>query len=308
MGIEYVSYSRLSTLDKGLFLFKRKYIDGIQTERDSKALSLGAAADCLLTTPDKFYKLFTVSTVTKPTGQMGDFVDNLIKTGSTELAYEAAGFKRDSLEKVLSRFETEGKDYYEFTLAAEGKTILSFEEFTKAQGIAESFKNGKYTSYLFTEQLGIERQYQASFEVYVPVIDRTVKGIIDILDIDHERKHIVITDIKTTSKSVLSFGREVFEWRYDIQAFLYYMAVDAMYPDYTIHMQYAVENSEYLNIPVIWKMPLYYITSHAHYEPIIVNDRQYKTVKQLLKELSYYEEEGFDEYYESAINEGKFTV
>jgi hypothetical protein len=312
MGVEYVSYSRLSTLDKGPFLFKRKYIDGIQEERDSKALSLGSAVDCLLTTPDKFYELFIVSTITKPTGQMGDYIDYLVKFSEEEnceqLAYEAAGFKRDSLDKVKERFTNEGKEYYDFLLDSKEKAVLSFEDYTKAQNIAVSFKTGKYTEHLFTEQLGIERHYQYPFELYVPLIDRTVKGMIDILDIDHERKHIVITDVKTTSKSVLSFGKEVFEWRYDIQAFIYYMAMDCAFPDYTIHMQYAVENSEYPNLPVIWKMPLYYITSHAHYEPIVYNNREYKTVKQLLKELKHYEAEGFNEYYESYVNNGKFTI
>jgi hypothetical protein len=312
MAVEYISYSRLSTLDKGLFLFKNKYIDGIHEERESKALTLGDAVDVLLTTPDDFYNKFIVSTIVKPTGQMGDYVDYLFKflqEDDCELrAYEAVGFKRDTLDKVKERFKTEAQDYFNFLVESKNKSVISFEEYTKAQNISNSFKNGKYTSFLFEETLGIERHWQYEFDLDIPFIGYRCKGKLDNVDINHEEKTIKIRDIKTTGVSILGFSQEVFQWRYDIQAVIYILALEKLFPEYIITMEYVVESTNYPNIPVIYEFPLYLLSVHMKEDYVIIGNRKYKTVKKLMEELRYYEENGYDEYYESAVNCGKFKI
>jgi len=321
MGLEYYSYSRFKTLDEGLFSFKRKYIDKIEDDKKTKSLTLGDAVDVLLTTPDSFYDNFIVSTVSKPTGQMEWYVDALfIKYGvmesndnAEELAYQEVqalngGKVRDSIEKFRENFKIKGQEYFEFMINSQGKTILSFEEFSKATNIANSFKLGKYTKFLFEEDLEIERHWQYEFDLEIPFLNKRTKGKIDNLDINHTKKTIVIRDIKTSYTSVLGFNSEFYSWRYDIQGVIYILAIEKLFPDYTITMEYVVESSTYPNIPVIWEFPLFLLNCHCNEDFITVKNKEYKSVKRLLKELEFYEENGYDEYYESAVNEGKFKL
>jgi len=193
-------------------------------------------------------------------------------------------------------------------LESSDKSILSFKEYTKAQNLAKSFKDGKYTKFLFEEDLSIERHWQYEFDLVIPAIGYRVKGKIDNLDINHTEKTIKIRDIKTTGVSVLGFNSEFYSWRYDIQGVIYILAMEALFPDYVITMEYVVESSMYPNIPVIWEFPLYLLNLHMNEDFFTVGNREYKTIVRLLTELDWYEENGYDEYYESGINMGKFKL
>jgi hypothetical protein len=154
---------------------------------------MGNAVDILLNPNADFYDYFIVSTVSKPTGQMEWYVDALFKyeiiesnDNAEELAYQEVqalngGKIRDSFEKFKENFELKGKEYFEFMVASQGKTILSLEEYSKAQNVANSLKNGKYTKDLFIENSELERHFQYEFFLNIPFMQHKVKGVVDLL-------------------------------------------------------------------------------------------------------------------------------
>jgi hypothetical protein len=73
-------------------------------------------------------------------------------------------------------------------------------------------------------------------------------------------------------------------------------------------MEFVVESTNYPNIPVSWKYGMFNIITHLREDYITYKSREYKTVKKLLEELRWYEENGYNEYYESAINNGRFII
>lgn len=275
----HISYSRLALLDRSPFLFHKKYILGEEIEdKDSTAMNMGSAVDCLLCQPDEFYNLFAVSTVEKPTGQMGDYVTALFYNvnnltydsqlspeeiiAQAELkAYQDAGFKRDSLEKVKERFNTEGKDYYKFLMSSKDKMVLSFEQFTKANAAAEVLKNNQFTRRFLAETLedGLERFYQHESRFTHNDITYVVK--LDVIVVDHNNRTIQPIDLKTTSESPYGFTKSMHKYRYDIQAVIYSHYISTEFikekglEEYQIlPFKFIVINVEYPNNPLIWKM------------------------------------------------------
>jgi len=272
----HISFSRLALLDRSPFLFHKKYILGEEIEdKESTAMNLGSAVDCLLCQPDEFYNLFAVSTVEKPTGQMGDYVtalhyhiEKLVSQGESDvfekaeqLAYQDAGFKRDSIDKVRERFNTEAKEYYNFLVSSKDKIVLSFEQLTKANAAVEVLKNNKFTRQFLAETLeqGIERFYQHESKFTHNDINYVVK--LDVIIVDHKNMTIQPIDLKTTSESPYGFTKSMHKYRYDIQAVIYSHYISTEFvkekglEEYQIlPFKFIVINVEYPNNPLIWKM------------------------------------------------------
>ena len=98
------SQSRL----KKILLHPNLYINydpNSDMDEPAEVTVIGDGVDLLLTQgEDVFMEQFYFSTVERPTGQMGDFVWHLFAnrndTMAENIAYELAGFKRDTLPKV----------------------------------------------------------------------------------------------------------------------------------------------------------------------------------------------------------------
>lgn len=325
--IEYLSYSRIKTLSDGLFYFKYRYIDKTAKDKESSALTLGDIVDCLLTTPEKFDELFIIASVPKPTGQMGIYTEQMFYFAHTldlpdeaeEKAYEAlkeinGGKLQATLSKFQERFKTEGKEYYEFLFSCIDKQVISTEEYLKANRIVNSIKYGKYTSFLFQDRENIEmyNQYEFDLEASTVIGERRFKGKIDFLEVNHNDKEIIVYDLKTTGNSVLDFIDSFYKWGYMYQASIYVAAIQRIFvklfeEGYKVRFKFIVENSDYPNIPVIYNV------EHKTLLNTWLNDMEYKgktykSINRLLKELSYYEENGYSEYYESAVNNGNLVI
>ena len=144
------SQSRL----KKILLHPNLYINydpNSDMDEPAEVTVIGDGVDLLLTQgEDVFMEQFYFSTVERPTGQMGDFVWHLFAnrndTMAENIAYELAGFKRDTLPKVRERFEKEGKAYYDDLIAGEGKKVVSPIQYATIQNVANTLKMSPFTS------------------------------------------------------------------------------------------------------------------------------------------------------------------
>jgi hypothetical protein len=272
MDIQPFSFSRLSLLDKSPYLFYKKYILGEEIEyKESTAMNLGSAVDCLLSQPDKFYNLFYVSTSTKPTGQMENFVNKLIDLKEiTDDAFNEAysftqtlngGKLRDGIDKFIERFHKEARKYFDDKVNSEGKIVLTFEEYTKAEQAANILKTNIFTSKFLSENLGegIDRYYQ-----HDEIFEHNglfYKVILDLVIVNHNDQTIHPIDIKTTSESPYGFTKSMHKYRYDLQAAIYSHYIhekfvkDKDLETYAVQpFKFIVINVEYPNNPLIYKM------------------------------------------------------
>lgn len=243
--VKAVSNSVLTEFEKSLRNFKNYWLyDQSFYQISDDSLMLGSIIDTLLTRKDDFFDMFYVSILEgdDPTPQMQKFCKNLFNiwpTGpvtaeqSEELfkqAYETTSFGRDSLEKVKERFVTD-RHYFNNLIKGRGKTVISQEMYEKGVKIVESLSTNPFVKdILQTESVdinGIEMITVINqLEIYSTYTseeggcDIPVKGALDKVIIDHNKKIVYPYDIKTSS-SLNNFQASYIKYRYFRQASFY---------------------------------------------------------------------------------------
>ena len=250
-GKEAVSYSLLSAFDTHV-----KYGKGDQ-KTESSSFRFGSLVDCLLTSPEEFDKDYVIYAGEVPTGQMGQYCKYLLESEPFDMtpeltAYNKVGFKRDSLDKVIARFEKEGKAYYDAMEAAKGKTIISPDENAKAVQLVNTVYTSPFTSYLFKKlPQGVDRKFQ--YPVYWEYAGVECKSLLDMIIIDHNNMAVYPVDIKTTSYAVEKFDGSFEKFKYYLQAAFYTEALKYAFPEYEIKpFRFVVIHSELLDPPIVW--------------------------------------------------------
>ena len=125
-------------------------------------------------------------------------------------------------ETVIKNILTEKNiEYFDYLVKCGDKQIVSQEEWDLSVKCAHSLINGEYTSKYFSDP---NMQYQ------VAIYRRNMKGLIDMLYLNHEDKTFRVIDIKSTAEYLENF--DVFRFRYDFQLHFYSDLVQMEYPDY----------------------------------------------------------------------------
>lgn len=215
----------------------KEILDNGFPDSSNRALRLGSAVDCLLTNPEgEFDKQFKVIDSYIPSGKMKIFIDNLPDNITEEsdieefkIAYEAADYS-NSIETVVSNFFKNPKlvHYYANKSLSEGFIYLTKIEYYEVLGAIKKLKSNPFTNKYFKDDNDLILLYQ--FPVYFQVKMKDgkeipCKGLLDLLIIDLENKQIIPVDLKTTSKSVLSFRDNYLNLGYYMQAGLYTEAI-----------------------------------------------------------------------------------
>ena len=217
-----VSQSRL----KKILGHPRQFLDPGFSDEDetSEAITIGDGVDLLITQgEDAFENKFFMTTVERPSAQMGDYVWNLFinrnNSNAEEIAYSTVGFKRDTLEKVKERFKTEGKPYYDELIAAEGKDVITPAQFNTIQLIKRSLLEHPFTAKFLknSDRFLVTFQVMVTFEYD----DVPCKGLLDVLCYDRLENKLFPIDIKTTGTSINFWNFTFYKHRYDFQAAFY---------------------------------------------------------------------------------------
>jgi hypothetical protein len=297
-----ISYSALSRLADGPQAF-------INREKPTgDFLSTGSAVDILLTEGEEsFHKQFYVMTENKPTEKMGIYVDTMIATDDHAQAWAASGYSRNPNVPVKSRpddptkWEVEGKPYYDTIKAAGDKTILDFEQNAQITSVVNQLKENEYTKQYFTD--GAVTQYDEimyQFIHYFDFLGKPCKVKLDILTIDHTNKRIKGIDLKTTGKSVYSFRTSYRQYRYYLQGALFQEGIidwaKQHYPDYTIdEFEFIVAEMFTKNQPLIYRMGDRE-TKYAIYGGETSSGYHIKGITELFADLDYYTSTGCWDY------------
>jgi len=243
MEIKHVSHSSLSALKVSPEYFK-KYINR-ELVNDSRYLDLGSAIHCYILENSHFNDRYLVSSVDVVGGMMGKFLHSLVENekyvmesvhDSTEdtpaefvltnrehlyqHCYDLAGFKIPIATVINKLDKAENAAYLEFLLEAQGKHVLSQEEYEVILQCAASVERHAVASTVLNP-IGAHPEK----EILWTYKDFTIKSIIDNLILDEEKKMVTITDLKTTSKNPHSFIRSYTSYGYYRQIGIYKQAV-----------------------------------------------------------------------------------
>lgn len=217
--IKAISNSLMGVYEDDFDAFVKYWVyDQLLPQKKDDSLSLGSAIDTLLTRPDEFNDIFIVYNAAAPTGQMQSFcyaLANAYEEGKPlpyQVAYDAVGFKRDTLPKVIEKFEP-FKPYYQFLIDSKDKAVLTAEQATRAYQIVSELKGAKYTAGLVNAThhpgvMDIYNQLELKYEHHVGGQVLTLKGALDRVIVDHMKRTILPLDFKS------SFNSDNFEYSY----------------------------------------------------------------------------------------------
>ena len=248
-----LSYSTLARYEREGFNNLDKLFDRLETP----SLTFGSAVDSIITGgQEEFDERFMVAefpptpdSITKMVkslfSQYGDSYRSLITIPDdaiikeTEYQSYQMNWKPETRAKVIKE---KGADYYNLLFIAGSKTILDTQTYQDVCNAVRALKESESTKFYFADnnpfEPNIERFYQLKFKATLNGID--YRCMADLVMILHDRKVIIPIDLKTSSKPEWDFYKSFIEWKYYIQAMLYWRIIranldnDDFYKDYRL--------------------------------------------------------------------------
>lgn len=262
----YFSYSSLIKLLKDPKVFYKEYILGEKEVKDEKYLKEGQLFHLFVLEPEKFDEKFTVLPTSIPSGYSLDVLNKLITLVYKDVAFDDNGNELENFVipdlKNVSHFEILDimvrNNYYQSlktdqqrldkVINPEGigywavlqqqfekkKTIVDLSIVQKAKEKADVILKNEECHKLLNS-LNAKEDVRKELElVYdLPNYSFGLKGVIDCVKVDYANETIYITDLKTTSKSLLEWaeGFDKSEYMYWLQVILYKELILSLVPN-----------------------------------------------------------------------------
>lgn len=327
--IKAISNSLMSVYEDNYQDFVNYWVKNIPLpQKKDDALTMGSLIDTIITNPNEFKERFIIFNEEAPTGQILQFCTKLANkyregcdiTTLYQGAYDEVGFKRDTLSKVVERFD-QYKPFFEFLVNRKDKDVITKEQFDKATQIAQELMHGKYTKNIINartikndeEDIEVFNQLEIQ-DLFIGVNDESVaiKGALDKVIVDHKRKVILIADLKSTY-SVSNFPNSYEKWRYFRQGSFYTHLVKLWafwksYKDYTIKPFTFIVCSTTFGKHYLYQMSTNDI-KQAQFGGYLITGEYVKGWDQILNEITHMQKLGNWDYpYEAVVNNGVISL
>lgn len=238
----YLSYSGLNKLLFSPKLYYKHYILQQREEKLDSYLIDGKVIHNLLLDDGSFDKNFILLPSNLPTGNSRLVIDkiyNLVKEGpgllsnyTTEIL---AILKEINLHQSLKTDEQriakivteENIIYFEFLKLKGSKDLIDSETLQRCNEAVDVLKNesrvtellGTYRSEM--ENSKIYNELELSLESSILLRPFGLKGIVDNIKVDYDKKIVYINDLKTTGKTISDFKETIEYYNYNLQAAIY---------------------------------------------------------------------------------------
>ena len=269
-----LSYSILSKYERSGFNDLTTLFDRIETP----SLTFGSAVDSIITGGrQEFDERFIVANfpALAPTflqivkqlfanyGEKYDKLDDIPDKDIidlTEVVKFYPNWRAQTRSKVIKE---QGGQFYRLLYLAKDKTVLDSQTYKDVLNTVDALKTSESTKWYFQENNpfeNIERLYQLKFKANLNGI--MYRCMADLIIADHDAKTVQPVDLKTSSKKEWDFYKSFIDFRYDLQARLYWriiravMDTDEYFKDFKLlPYQFIVANRATL-VPLVWEFPL----------------------------------------------------
>lgn len=301
-----LNQSALKTYNGNPKIFHQKYIlkqevPGKEEEQLKEAMIYGQICDCLLTCEEEFDSRFVISmdeVTLKP--QMKKFCESLWKYTILytvddvltetfdficEVAYKDVGIKGTSLEKLLENFKEEGIEYYTCLRDRGNRTFITQKDYEKACLLIDRLKNHPFSKEIINMKSEGEWEVKKQMMVVNDVNGISMKGMLDYVMINHNRKIVLPVDLKVGSNAEM-FMYNYTKLGYYIQMAAYTCLLRAEYPEYDVKPLsfLAVDRTMFMD-------PIKYISTEETFNEgmngFIKDGRKYKGLNEIMKNYKY---------------------
>lgn len=269
-----LSYSTLARYEREGFNNLDRLFDKLETP----SLTFGSAVDSIITggqeefderfmvaefpsTPDSVVKI-----VKSLFNQYGDSYRSLVTIPDDAVIKETEhqgyqmNWKPETRAKVIKE---KGADYYNLLFIAGGRTILDTYTYQDVCNAVKALKESKPTQFYFAEnspfEPDVERFYQLKFKGEFDGVE--YRNMADLIIVNHKEKWVKPVDLKTSSHAEWDFYKSFVDWKYDIQARLYWAIIrqnmnkDEYFKDFKLlDYEFIVVNRKTLT-PLVWTCP-----------------------------------------------------
>lgn len=285
-----LSYSKLSDFDRnGSISLVRN------TFRDNDGVKFGSLVDDLLFQDNKYFKkTYYIFDGEKPTGTLGILCDiilkNYVQIPTKEIVLEIVKLNKlwasTKDEKLLTNnFDKDNFwQYLRCKFEVNDRVIITNLEYEEAIEIVDILKNHKYSRKVLFNKL--DKYYQFKFEFEYKKFK--VRGILDIINIDHENKKVYFIDLKTGKNPAIEFPDSFIKWRYYFQGAIYKLAFDSICKQLKLK-DYTLEPFQFLYISKSDKIPLIYEMTDKWFNAAVkgfkINNYKFKGINELCDEI-----------------------
>lgn len=271
-----LSYSTLSRYEREGFNNLDKLFEPIE----SPSLTFGSLVDTLITeTPKEFEEKFFVAgisllsdSLTKITKQLHltykdlypsikDIPDDKLLSAIEDIQWNNHWLPKTRINKIRE----ECVEYYNLLQLCGGRVIVDHDTYLDAMNVVEKLESTVASRFYFTPDDAfddnIERLYQLKFKANLDGID--YRCMADELIVIHDKKLIVPVDLKTSSKPSWDFYKSFLEWRYDIQARLYWQIIRANLDKDPYYKDFELADCRFIVVDRKKRFPLVWIFEHT---------------------------------------------
>lgn len=269
-----LSYSTLARYEREGFNNLDKLFDRIETP----SLTFGSAVDSIITGgQEEFDERFMVAEFPSIPDSIVKIIKSLYKQYAgtyrsllnisdnsiireTEDQNYQMNWKPETRAKVIRE---KGTDYYNLLFVAGDRCIIDTQTYQDVVNAVRALKEGSSTKLYFADdnpfEPDIERLYQLKFKGEFDGI--TYRNMADLIIVNHKEKWVKPVDLKTSSHTEWDFYKSFVDWRYDIQARLYWAIIrqnmdkDEYFKDFKLlDYDFIVVNKRTLT-PLVWNCP-----------------------------------------------------
>lgn len=269
-----LSYSTLSRFEREGF----NNIEHLFDKTETPSLTFGSAVDSIITGgQEEFDSRFMVAEFPSIPDSIIKIVKDVFREFNSthrclsdipdvEIIGRASAYnyqpnwKPETRAKVIKE---KGFEYYNLLYLAGNKTIIDTNTYQDICNAVDALKNSETTKFYFAPnnpfEPDIERFYQLKFKACFRDID--YRCMVDLIIVNHKEKWVKPVDLKTSSHTEWDFYKSFNEWRYDIQARLYWAIIrqntnnDEYFKDFKLlDYDFIVANRRTLT-PLVWTCP-----------------------------------------------------
>jgi hypothetical protein len=244
----YLSFSGLSKLIRTPILYYNHYILNEREDKQEQAMIEGKLLHCLLLTPERFEEEYIIALSDTPSEnprkvidtvfnhylelenddreELSDFGNAILDVLVDMNLYQSLKTDAQRIDKITT--VQKNLDYWNYLKTSKDKTLINQDTY---DFISESVEKIKSNSQIM-QTMGFIKDFMDNIEVYNEIelecntqYCYKLRGIIDNLVIDHDKKVIRINDLKKTSKHITDFVDSIDFYQYWMQLCIYYLLV-----------------------------------------------------------------------------------
>jgi len=316
-----MSYSGLNRLLFSPTLFYNHYILGQREDVQDRNMTEGKLLHCLLLKPEDFDKEFILSAKDVPSdnprtllhrlldhykaikAEDGTAREDLQEYGSAILdiladmnLYQSLKTDAQRLEKIINEKHV---SYWEYIKNAEGRTVIDHETYDFANQVVDRIKSNPVVmdvmGFFGTMVNGVSHQNEIELVTFPEDLPFGLRGFLDNLVFDQDKKEIRVNDLKKTSKDINSFPDSIEFYRYWLQGAIYHKLVSAVY----------LSQPQFKDYKIVFRFVV--VDPYQQIAPIRISDETMEkwlemTDKKLEEAKYHFDNRQFDLPYEFLIN------